>query len=275
MIKKAYAKINLGLKVIGKRDDGYHNLEMLTTKVSLSDKLFIRKNKDIHVICNGVCEKDNLVYKIARYLKEEYNVDSGAKITIKKKIPMMAGLGGGSSDAGESIKALNKVWSLNLKSEEMIDVGLRFGSDIPFFIGGTSAFVSGRGENIKEIKSKKKLVLLLVKPSFGFQTKDVFNNVKEFSNKNELEELIKNYENGNLENLSKNLVNDLEKAIDFNYSKLINNIKNDLKAYGALNALMSGSGSCVFGVFRNNKERNKAYNSLKMFYDVYRIKTIK
>lgn len=275
MIKKAYAKINLGLKVIGKRDDGYHDLEMLTTKVSLSDKLIIRRNKDINVICDGVSEKENLVYKIANYLKEKYNVDSGVKIIIKKKIPMRAGLGGGSSDAGETIKALNKFWNLNLKNEEMIDIGLRFGSDIPFFIGSLCAFVSGRGENVREIKSNKKLVLLLVKPSIGFLTKDVFSNVKEFSNKNELEELIKDFKDGNLDNLSINLTNDLEKAIDFNYSKLINDIKNDLKAYGALNALMSGSGSCVFGVFRNTKERNKAYNSLKMFYDVYRIKTIK
>lgn len=275
MIKKAYAKINLGLKVIGKRDDGYHDLEMLTTKVSLSDKLIIRRNKDINVICDGVSEKENLVYKIANYLKEKYNVNSGVKIIIKKKIPMRAGLGGGSSDAGETIKALNKFWNLNLKNKEMIDIGLRFGSDIPFFIGSPCAFVSGRGENVREIKSNKKLVLLLVKPSIGFLTKDVFSNVKEFSNKNELEELIKDFKDGNLDNLSINLTNDLEKAIDFNYSKLINDIKNDLKAYGALNALMSGSGSCVFGVFRNTKERNKAYNSLKMFYDVYRIKTIK
>ena len=275
MIKRAYAKINLGLKVVGKRNDNYHDLEMVMVKINLFDTLLFKLDKDIKVYCEEVEEKDNLVYKIACFLKEKYKPNYGIKIIINKRIPIMAGLGGGSSDAATTLTVLNKLWKLNLNCEELIKISLNFGSDIPFFIINKTSFISGRGENISPINAKKRIPLLLIKPNVGFSTKDIFSNVSTFSRKNELIELIKSLENNDILNISNNLVNDLEKALDSNNKKLINDIKNDLISYGAQGALMSGSGSSVFAIFDNKLARNKAYKELKLFYDVYKAEIIK
>lgn len=271
MKKKAYAKVNLGLKVIGKRNDGYHNLEMVMARVSLYDTLIFKKFDTISVECPGVREEDNLIYKIAKYLKENYSVNTGVKITVIKRIPVMAGLGGGSSDGAEAIKGLNEFWGLSMSQEEMVKVSLLFGSDIPFFLSKGPSFVSGRGEEVSKINIKKPLNLLLIKPEVGFKTKEIFSSIEKHSNKGELNKLIDSLNNG--EDLN-GISNDLESALDDNKKGIVNSIKGDLVAYGAKYTLMSGAGSCVFGVFDSLKKAKKAYKELSLFYEVYLVKTI-
>ena len=153
---KAYAKINLGLKVLGKREDGYHELEMIMVNVGLHDVLYFKISEDVMVIMDKtICEmEDNIVYKTAMYIKNRYKVQQGVKIKIKKKIPDGGGMGGGSSDAASTIIALNKLWNLGLNKKEMLEVAAKIGSDVPFFIVNKLSFVKGRGEKIEEIDKK-------------------------------------------------------------------------------------------------------------------------
>lgn len=272
MKKRAYAKINLGIKVVGVLDGGYHDLEMVMSKINLYDTLIFKKCDRLKVECPFIKEEDNLVYKIAKYLKEEYKVDKGIYIKIIKRIPMEAGLGGGSSDAAVAIKTLNELWDLKLSKDDMINISTKFGSDIAFFINDKTAFVSGRGEKIEDIKSSK-LKLLLIKPDFGCSTKEIYSNISEFSKKGELTSLIKVLSEEDLEGLSKEITNDLEKGLK-EKKQDIDFIKKDLISYGALASLMSGSGSTVFGIFDSNKTRKEAYKELKMFYDIINVETI-
>ena len=273
MKTKAYAKINLGLKVVSKYDDGYHELEMIMTKINLFDTLIFKDSSSISVICPEVNESDNLVYKIAKYLHDKYNVNKGIKIEIKKMIPLQAGLGGGSSDAATALVTLNKLWGLGLNQNDLINESKQFGSDIAFFISGNPSFVQGKGEILEDIKIKSKLYLLLIKPEFGCSTKEIYDNIDTYSAKGELKELIFSLEKGNINEVSNSLVNDLEKGLPKEKQIDINNIKKDLLAYGAAGSLMSGSGSCVFGVFNSKFERNKAYKGLRMFYDIAKVET--
>lgn len=271
---KAHAKINLGLKVISKRSDGYHNLETIMTEINLYDLIHIFLSDEIRVYCKEVDEKDNLSYKVATFMKEKYHVEKGATIYIDKKIPIQAGLGGGSSDAASTIKALNKMWKLNLSVDEMLEISNMFGSDIAYFIYDKPAFVTGRGENIETIKIKRKLPLLLIKPDEGFVTKEIYSNIDSHSKKDELTYLLNDLAIG-AKNLNDEMSNDLEKGLSKEKAILINSIKNDLKAYGATNTMMSGAGSSVFGIFLNKNDRNKAYKKLKLFYkEIYKVHTI-
>lgn len=271
MNRRAYAKVNLALKVVGKRMDGFHELEMIMTRISLYDKLIFKKSDKIEVVCPSVKEEDNLVYKVAKYMKEKYHPNGGVKITIDKRIPMEAGLGGGSSDASETILALNDFWGLGLKKEEMKDVASLFGSDTPFFIYNKPCLVYGRGERLEEISIKKHLNLLLIKPIEGFKTSEIFSNVTSFSPKGELAKLRESLEKGEID--SNLFTNDLEKALDINKKTSIEKIKSDLMFYKAKAALMSGAGSCCFGVFDNLCDLKRAYKELKMFYECYIVKT--
>ena len=276
MNKRAYAKINLGLKVISKRADGYHNLEMIMVKIGLYDELMFSKSNDIEVVCENIEMKKNLVYRIALYLKSKYNIKEGIKIVIKKRIPMDAGIGGGSSDAACTINALNKIWKLRMNLEERKKIANHFGSDIAFFIDGKPSFVSGIGEKIRKIEFKNNFNVLIVKPSFGCSTKQIFTMVNSFSSKGELLILEDALKNGDINLVSKNLVNDLEHALKKDERfKEIDKIKKDLIKNGANGALMSGSGSCVFGLFSDKKVMEEAYKYFKnQNYEIYMSKTI-
>ncbi len=276
MNKRAYAKINLGLKVVSKRADGYHNLEMIMVKIGLYDELIFSKSNDIEVVCENIDMKKNLVYRVALYLKSKYNIDEGIKIVIKKRIPMDAGIGGGSSDAACTINALNKIWKLRMNLEERKKIANHFGSDIAFFIDGKPSFVSGTGEKIRKIECKNNFNVLIVKPSFGCSTKQIFTMVDSFSSKGELTSLEDALKIGDINLVSKNLVNDLERALKKDERfKEINKIKKELIKNGANGALMSGSGSCAFGLFSDKKVMEEAYKYFKnQNYEVYMSKTI-
>ena len=276
MKKRAYAKVNLGLKIISKRTDGYHNLESIMTRIGLYDELEFIKNDKIEVVCDDIKMENNLVYKVAFYLKTKYKVDEGVKIIIKKRIPLEAGLGGGSSDAACTINALNKIWKLGMNLEERKKVASVFGSDISFFVEGKTAFVSGRGEKIRKIENKNKIDMLVVKPEFGFSTKRIFSLVNEYSEKGKLSELEKSIKEKNILEIGRKLETDFEKFLkEENEYQEIKEVKRLMEENGAIGTIMSGSGSSVFGIFLDKKSRDSAYNVLlKMGKKVFRMKSI-
>lgn len=275
MKRKAYGKINIGLRVLNKREDGFHEIETIMTRINIYDEIVFLKSDKVLVESKNfdIKMEDNLVYKIAMHLKEKYEVKKGIRIIINKRIPLQAGLGGGSSDAATSIVCLNKIWKLKMNKNEMEAVANKFGSDILFFLSNRPCFVYGRGEKLREIKIKKKMEMVLLKPNFGIITKEAFSLVDRFSGKGSFSKIEDELANGNILNLKNEIVNDLEKAIikEEKYSKIEDYLK-ELYENGAQLALMSGSGSCVYGVFENRKKRNLAYNSmLKKNYTIYKI----
>ena len=152
--EKAYAKMNLALKVIGKRQDGYHDLEMVMASVDLFDELSFQESDETNVIMNndGCKLEDNLIYKAILLIKKKFSINKDVLVTVNKNIPVGGGLGGGSSDAAATIRGLNNLWDLHLKYQDMYDIAVRLGSDVPFCLTGEVAFVKGRGEIIIPLK---------------------------------------------------------------------------------------------------------------------------
>ena len=217
MVKeKAYAKINLFLNVVAKRFDGFHDLEMVMASLELHDVLEFKKHPDNEVLITGdtlITEdvKDNLVYKIACFLKDEFNVNEGVVINIKKNIPIAAGLAGGSADAAATLRGLNKLWKLNLSLDDMAKLGIEFGSDIPFCVYNKLCIAKGRGEELVFLNQKLNIPVLIVNPNIKISTKEVFSQVNP---DNIIEKKISNMTNAifnkNFDLISRELHNSLE-----------------------------------------------------------------
>lgn len=269
MIKRAYAKINLGLKVLGKRNDGFHDLKTVMININLFDTLYAYKNKNIIVrMSKNVCEmKDNIVYKALMIMKEKYRVSKGIKIYIKKRILDGGGLGGGSSDAGMAILMANKIWELNLSLEELEEIANAVGSDVCFFLYNKLCFVEGRGDIVRPIDKNVNKSICLVIPKYNFSTKLVYENCDNTNSNYDINDLVNNIDGAFYEFMD----NDLEKASLKVYPEYeLDMIKNCLNRYGAKKAMMSGSGSIVFGIgeacgmkYRNISKELKGYKVLK------------
>lgn len=266
MKTKQNGKINVGLKVLNKRTDGYHNLISVFVPICLYDTLRYRRTRSKIVVKTKVISQEkNIVYKTAKLIQEKYDVKRGICINIRKGIPIAAGLGGGSADAAMTIKILNKLWGLNLSFAEMSKLGEEIGSDVPFFIHNELAVVRGRGEDVEKLDSSIKLFLLLIKPDFGFQTKKVFSNLpQKIESENKIDKVVVGFRESDLEKIVANLKNDLESGIlcDSVQANRITKIKKDLIEVGALNSSMSGSGSCVYGIFKHDNELKAARKML-------------
>ncbi len=255
----APAKVNLFLRVLRKRTDGYHDIFSLMQKISLHDELiFSSRPKGIVLHCPGTnlpADKSNLVFRAAKAIFDYCNYVRGMEITLIKRIPMTAGLGGGSSDAATTLIALNKICSFKLKKSELIKIGSKIGADVPFFIFGNAALATGIGDKLKHLRKLPPLNLLLIKPGFELSTKMVYKNLnlRLTSGKN-------NYSIPRILDLSdiiQVLHNDLE-SVSMKIHPELADLKKLLLSHGALGALMSGSGPTVFGLFRNGKEARKA-----------------
>lgn len=250
------AKVNLFLNILGKRND-MHILKMLNQSVSLFDIITLEKNdtQDITIVCdddNIPVDCKNSVYKAVIVMKERYNISCGFNINIIKKIPTSAGLGGESTDAAGIILGINKLLKLNLSKNELVDVGLKVGSDVPFSIMGGTRIVESVGEKIKRAKTKYKY-FLIIKPSFSISTKEMFN---------KYDEEITTYKKYSKINIGHN---DFECVAP----KDIIKIKEALLNSGAISANMTGSGSAVIGIFNDFVSQKEAYNKLKTKYNTY------
>ena len=178
MLRKAYAKINLGLEVVSKREDNFHNLNTIMAMIDLYDELYFQKDSEITLETNINIGDigNNLVYKAAVLLKNTFNVNDGCRIVLTKNIPMQSGLAGGSSDAAVTLEALNDLWKLNLSIDELANLGAKLGSDVPFCLFKKPAILEGRGDVLKQFIDLPEIYVVLVIPNFSCSTKDIFSN---------------------------------------------------------------------------------------------------
>ena len=266
---KAPAKINLTLDVIGKRKDGYHNIETIFQEISLFDKMLIKKipkGIKLHVKPGNlkISVKKNLCYKAAEIFLEENNIKEGVEIFLKKNIPIGAGLGGGSSDAAGVLKGLNLLFKSRLSNNKLEKLARKLGMDVPFFIKGGCAYATGRGEELQNIKTSKSFWLILMKPKFSVSTKEAYELIdknliltKKCSYAKIMLQAIRNKKETKIPDI---LYNIFEKVVSIKYPGFPDGVKQELIDAGAKGSLMSGSGSAVFGIFR---ERRAAYRAFK------------
>ncbi len=259
----APAKINWLLRVKGRRDDGYHEIESLMQCISLSDTLTFEPSDTITIETDAdIPLEDNLVYKAANILQKETGTKKGASISLEKKIPVEAGLGGGSSDAAATLMGLCRLWGVEVKKEKLIEMGARLGSDVPFFIGSEAAVVTGRGECVRTVNMDKVYHLVLVKPPFGVSAGWAYGNLGSFNMETRgVDALIKALNAGEIVEASRLAVNDLEAPV-IRTHPVIGKIRAALVDSGASVALMSGSGTTVFGVFENSESAEDAAQGL-------------
>jgi len=246
------AKINLGLYIIDKRKDGFHNIRTLFLPISLYDKITIEENEDIIIKTDKKdvpCDERNTVFKAAQLLKEKFDLKKGCLINIKKNIPIGAGLGGGSSNAAFSLVGLNRLWDLNLNEKILMELALKIGSDVPFFILNRPALGEGRGEILTEIKVRCKFRIIIVYPDISIDTENIYRKYKINLTKNKKNVIFSFKTKGlNSLNQAKRLENELETIVIKEYPH-IQKIKDQLYNDGAVFSSVSGSGSSVFGLF--------------------------
>lgn len=279
---KAYAKINLILRVLEKLKSGYHKIETVMQRVDLYDNMGFELMEDDNVIisCNNaeLIDEENLAYKAAQLLKKKYGIDTGIKIAIEKNIPISSGLGGGSSNAASTLFALNKLWKLKLGDKKLVELGSQIGSDVPFFVSGDSAFVSGTGDKIKLIKKPYKMNVILINPGFRMPTKNVYKMLdkvkKSKAKKPSALNMVKAMEKNDMHSIASNVYNDFEEVL-FKKHAVLKDIKVNLIKNRALNATISGSGPTVFGIFDSIYTAREAYYELKDSYPfIFLTKTI-
>lgn len=264
MFYKAYAKINLSLDILRKRKDGYHELKMIMQTVSLYDEIYIEKSDTISIECNKddiPLNNKNLAWKAADAFFNYTSINSGCKIKLIKHIPDGAGLGGGSSDAATVLLALNEIYNTNITNEELINIAVKIGADVPFFILKGTYLAEGIGEKLTKIENNTDPYILIHKPSFSISTKWAYENLK-LDNKNNynVDKIVENLKDKNYN--FKDIFNYLEDVSVSKYPQ-INDIKNKMKYYGATAALMSGSGSSVFGIFTDKNAAQTAFESFE------------
>ena len=265
---KTPAKINLGLHIHGKREDGFHELETIFQMVSLFDDVELELlSSGIKLECDtpGIPTDDtNLVCKAALLLRKSYQVEGkGVSIRLKKKIPFGAGLGGGSGNAAGVLMGLNRLWDLNIDREKLFTLAAELGSDVPFFLTSPCALGKGRGERLKVLESCSKFQVLLVFPGFPIATSWVYQNLRLKLTKrpNNISILRKNLSLSDITSLGSKLYNDLEPVVIQRFPE-IQVVKDELWAWGALGVLLSGSGSTVFGIFDDPEKAQVACASL-------------
>jgi 4-diphosphocytidyl-2-C-methyl-D-erythritol kinase len=283
---KAPAKINWFLKVLRRREDGFHEIQSLMQKITLYDEISFSPSNELVIETEAdIPLKENLIYKAARLLMDSVNVDKGAELHLMKKIPVGAGLGGGSSDAAAALIGLNTLWSLELSLDQLCHIAEQIGSDVPFFLRGPLSYARGRGERLSTCNAEKTVNILLVKPSFGVSTAWAYKTfaenrsllegddknihgpelTKKVLKVNNIRHFIRLFEKAELNGLNGFVLNDLESTVINNFPEIAE-IKDKLTSHGAAFSLMSGSGSTVFGVFNTRREAEKASGNFKEYW---------
>lgn len=266
---KALAKINLGLDVVRKREDGYHEVRMIMQTISLYDKIFIKKTKNtgIKVSTNLYYlpnNENNLVYKAAKLLIDEFEIKNGVSMKLEKYIPVAAGMAGGSADAAAVLIGMNKLFGLGLSRKQLMDRGVSIGADVPYCIMRGTALAEGIGERLTKLKPLPKCYILIAKPGISVSTKFVYGNLKadEIEKHPDIDGIIEAIDNADILSVAERLGNVLEDVTIREYP-VIDELKQFMKDRGALNSLMSGSGPTVFGIFTDKDMADKAYMELK------------
>ncbi|MBW2984297.1 4-(cytidine 5'-diphospho)-2-C-methyl-D-erythritol kinase [Candidatus Woesearchaeota archaeon] len=273
---KAHAKINLTLDILERLEDGYHRIESIKQQVGLHDNILLEPLEDIKIICShpDISTKENLVYKTALLLRNEFNITEGAKLTIQKNIPLAAGLAGGSSNAAAALIGLNKLWNLELNEEELTKIASEIGMDVPFSVAGGSCFAEGKGTKLSRIELPE-LDVLLVNPGFGISTRTAYQSLDlAKTGKAMATRKLLQAKSQDIKYIAKLLHNDFETTLLSRYP-VLKEIKDKLIENNALNSAVSGSGPTVFGLFEDEEATSKAYESVKGSYPfVFKTKTI-
>ena len=271
---KARAKVNLNLEILGKREDNYHNLESVFQKVNLYDEIYIKKTETdgfkLNINVKELDTKENIIYKAYVKLKEQYKEISGIEVTVNKKIPMQAGMAGGSTDCSAFIIAMNRLFDLKLTKKEMEVLGKSLGADVVPCFYNQAVKAEGIGEIITNIDTHFKYYMVIIKPKIACNTKEMFQKLDTEEGILQLhtsENIIKALENKDIHLLADNLYNVFEEVIQ--EKGIIQDIKKELIKNGALQALMTGTGSCVYGIFKDKQSAKDAYIALKDKYQTY------
>ncbi len=265
---KAYAKINLGLDVVRKLDNGYHEVKMVMQNIDIFDKVNLKKIKTDEIKVNTNLPflptgPDNLVYKAAELLKKEFQT-GGVDIDLYKFIPVAAGMAGGSSDAAAVLRGMNEMYDLGLSKEELMKRGSTLGADIPYCILGGTALAEGIGEHLTKLPPCPSCYVIIGKPAINVSTKYVYEHLKldEFIKHPDIDGIVEGIYNQELFQVTDRLENVLEMVTEKAYP-VIGKIKEDMIQQGALNSLMSGSGPSVFGIFDDKQKAEQCKNFLK------------
>lgn len=270
-VVRAPAKVNLSLDVVGKRDDGYHEMRMVNHSIALADTLvFSERDRGIGLSCSASeipADKSNLVYRMAEVVKQKFGIEKGVHINIIKQIPSQAGLAGGSSDAAATLLGLNQIWELDMSLQEMYCLGSGLGADIPYCCFKGMALVQGIGEVIKPIKPLPKMPLLVVKPEIDIATPWAFKKLDgaETVWHPDIDKVVDLVETEAYDKLGTAIGNAFEPVV-FEVYPEIRRIKEKMIELGAFAAIMSGSGSTVIGYFKDNSTAKNAYDAFEKQY---------
>jgi len=278
---KSRAKINFSLDVKSKRPDGYHEVQMIMQQINLYDNIYISEREDNEIKIYTNCEyiptnASNIAYKAADKLRKSLSISKGVGIYIDKRIPVAAGLAGGSSNAATVLYGLNSLWNLGLSKVELMDIGATIGADVPFCILGGTALAEGIGEELTPIESDiKNTWIVLAKPPISVSTGEVYGqlNLSKIVNRPNTNYLVDAIKEGNIYALSSNMSNVLETVTETKHP-IITEIKRRMMEYNALGAMMSGSGPTVFGIYKNYEKSKSAYEHLSLLYkQTYMVQT--
>lgn len=266
---KALGKINLGLDVLGRRENGYHDVRMVMQTVYLYDKIMIRKTRKpgIELETNLFylpVDENNLAYQAAKILMDEFQVQEGVKISLEKHIPVAAGMAGGSSNAAAVLFGINRMFDLGLSQKELMVRGVKLGADVPYCVMRGTVLAEGIGEILTPLNPMPKCYVLLAKPPISVSTKMVYEKLDshEIENHPDIDGILQGLEMQDLEKVASSMGNVLEKVTIDAYP-VIEQIKDVMKEQGALNAMMSGSGPTVFGIFDNKNKAKDAAQKIK------------
>ena len=271
MLMEAFSKINLILDVTGKRPDGYHNIRSIMQTISLSDTLTISAEEcsqapTFVLTCDEPTlptDDRNLVTRAAKYMMEEYNIGYSIRIHLEKRIPQAAGLAGGSSNCAATLSGINKLFALNISARKLRSIGQTFGADVPFCLLGGTALAEGIGERLTSLPPHPHAWVVLACPDIRVSTKDIFRNYNPaLSAPGNVKAMIDSIKKGDLQGIADNFSNDLTQ-VTVKIHPQINDLIYEMKAKGAINAAMSGSGPTVFGYFPNQALALKAHEDLK------------
>ena len=256
---KAPAKVNLFLEILGKRDDGYHEIETIMQEIDLADSLqFEETQEGVTLECNDKnipANQDNLVCKAANLILEECGIKKGVLINLEKNIPVGAGLGGGSSDAATTLKALNSLWKVGLNNEELMEFAAKLGSDIPFFINGKTALCRGRGELITPVEVRNRMDYIILFPRVHISTETIYKNLKiDLTKKRkDVSFFLDALKYSESVGIGKLLFNRLEEVIFTTYPDLLQ-VKHSLEFFDFCGLSISGSGSAFFGLCKDRHQ---------------------
>ncbi len=266
---KSLAKINLGLDVLGRRENGYHDVRMVMQTIYLYDNVTLEKKDEpgIELSTNLFylpTDEKNIAYKAAKLLIDEFGITQGVRITLDKRIPVAAGMAGGSSNAAAVLVGMNRLFRLKLSVQDLMDRGVTLGADVPYCVMRGTVLAEGIGEILTPLAPLPKCYILVAKPTVSVSTKVVYEKLDahEIADHPDIDGLIAGLEAGDLRQVASSMGNVLERVTEDDYP-IITDIKNCMKEHGALNAMMSGSGPTVFGIFEDKQVAREALKQIK------------